>query len=295
MSRVKRFLRNLNYLSKHSLWDQREEDIVYLTSKILDDVRYEYEIDERKGINFHILDQEESLSLLEHSPKSFVRTADGELKLISGLNQPFQKYEKEIADSLIRSMGQKREDMYVGINRNYFIPAALSEGSVPYYRRNAYDLRNIYKKYLDYNITYVDSNMTSYSLGQSLNKKYSKRFERWRNLFKNKYLVIVCGKGILEEYSYDIFELAKEKIMVDGPRINGWDEKDRILSDVRKYDHNKYVIVFILGMAGKAMIPILTDDGYMCWDVGHLAKYYNAYMSGYGNTEKEIRKFYAPD
>ena len=35
-------MRNINYLTKHSLWDQREEDIVYLANKILDDVQYEY-------------------------------------------------------------------------------------------------------------------------------------------------------------------------------------------------------------------------------------------------------------
>ena len=48
-------------------------------------------------------------------------------------------------------------------------------------------------------------------------------------------------------------------------------------------------------MAGKAMVPELTDCGYMCWDVGHLAKYYNAYMQGNVMTEDEIKAFYAPD
>ena len=44
MGRIKNLIRNINYLTKHSLWDQREEDIVYLTDKILDDGFYEYEL-----------------------------------------------------------------------------------------------------------------------------------------------------------------------------------------------------------------------------------------------------------
>ena len=43
------------------------------------------------------------------------------------------------------------------------------------------------------------------------------------------------------------------------------------------------------------MIPQLTEDGYMCWDVGHLAKYYDTYMHGKILSEDEIKKFYAPD
>lgn len=295
MGRIKKLIRNLNYLSKHSLWDQREEDIVYLTNKILDDGIYEYGIEINSKTCYHILNAEDSLSLLEQYPKSFVRTSDGEVKLMSGIDQPFQKYEKEIADSLIKSISIKREDMYVGINRNYFISLMDSEGRKSYYRRHGYDHRTVYKKYLNFDITYLDADFTAYPLGQPQNEKYNKRFERWRNLFKDKCLIIVCGKGILDEYSYDVFGLAKEKIIVDGPRVNGWNEKNRLLSQITRYDKKIYTVIFILGMAGKAMIPILTDEGYMCWDVGHLAKYYNAYMSGHGGTEEEIRKFYAPD
>lgn len=295
MGRIKNLIRNINYLTKHSLWDQREEDIVYLTDKILDDGLYEYGINlpDKKSIN--ILNQDESLLLIEQNPKSFIRTGDGEIGLILGNDQPFQKYEKEIADILECVLEKKRNDIYVGINRNYYISLGNVDVYSKFYRRKAYDLRNIYKKYLDFDNTYIDATFTSYELDQERNPKMDNVYKRWRYLFKDKNLVLVCGCGILNDYKYDVFELANNKIIIDAPRCNAWDEKENIIKEIKRNNSKECIVVFILGMAGKAMIPELTDCGYMCWDVGHLAKYYNAYMHGKIMTETEIKAFYAPD
>lgn len=288
-------MRNINYLTKHSLWDQREQDIVYLTEKILDDGLYEYGIKLPNKKSVKILTQEETLSLIEQQPKSFVRTGDGEISLILGNNQPFQKYEKEIADILEKLLKTKRSDIYVGINRNYYISLGDVDMYSKFYRRKAYDLRNIYNRYLNLDNIYIDATFTSYELDQQKNEKIDSVYKRWKELFKDQNLVIVCGKGILDEYRYDVFELAKSKVYVDAPRRDAWDEKDSIIQQIKSNDPKECIVVFILGMAGKAMVPELTDCGYMCWDVGHLAKYYNAYMQGNVMTEDEIKAFYAPD
>lgn len=294
MSRLKNLLRNINYLSKHSLWDQREEDIVYLTNKILDDGQYEYALDLCGNEKIEILDQQESLTMLETHPKSFVRTGDGEIKLMMGQNQPFQKYEAEIVNTLIRLLETPRDDMYVGINRNYYIPLSCME-NVEYYRRNAYDFRCFYKEHLNSHMQYLDATFISYPLGHPRCKEYDTIFARWKNLFAGKKLIIACGQGILDSFSYDIFELAESKKIIDAPRINAWDKRESIVQQIKANSPTDCLVLFILGMAGKALIPVLTEAGYMCWDVGHLAKYYNAYMSQMEGTQEAIRNFYAPD
>ena len=295
MERIKNLMRNINYLTKHILCDQSEQDIYYLKEKILDDGLYEYGIKLPNKKSVKILTQEETLSLIEQQPKSFVRTGDGEISLILGNNQPFQKYEKEIADILEKLLKTKRSDIYVGINRNYYISLGDVDMYSKFYRRKAYDLRNIYNRYLNLDNIYIDATFTSYELDQQKNEKIDSVYKRWKELFKDQNLVIVCGKGILDEYRYDVFELAKSKVYVDAPRRDAWDEKDSIIQQIKSNDPKECIVVFILGMAGKAMVPELTDCGYMCWDVGHLAKYYNAYMQGNVMTEDEIKAFYAPD
>lgn len=293
MERIKNFIRNINYLTKYSLWEQREEDIVYLTNKILDDGIYEYglEIEGFEGIT--ILDDEESFQLVVEGRKSFVRTGDGEIKIMMGMDQPFQKYDKEIAERLCRLFSEPDEKIYVGLNRNYFLP--MRDNPPKYYRRNAYDFRQFYSKYCLKNKKYISSVFTGHNWGEEKSEKVKHRYQKWLEAFENEDIVIVCGEGILNKLEYDIFERAKSKKIIEGPRCHAWDKHTEIMNQIEREVSKEQLIVFILGMAGKAMIPELVDRGYTCWDVGHLAKYYNAYMTGMENNSENIANFFAPD
>lgn len=297
LRRIKNLIRNINYLSKHSLWDRREEDIVYLTNKILNDAVYEFGLGIEGTAKLNILDQMQSLELIKKSDKSFVRTGDGEIKIMQGMDQPFQKYEEEIAERLTALLENPRKDIYVGINRNYFVPLMPAENNAYYYRRHAYELRNFYFEHCNPETTYIDATFTShpFSYGHEQMKYSDKVYECWRQLFKDRKIAIVCGAGILNDLEYDIFELAASKRIIEGPKKHAWGEHDSLISRIKKEVSKEELIVFILGMAGKAMIPELTDMGYICWDVGHLAKYYNAYKMKMPSTKENIAKFYAPD
>lgn len=296
MSRIMNFIRNINYLTKHSLWDQREEDIVYLTNKILHDGMYEYGIQVEGVPKLNILTLRQSMELFLNNPKSFVRTSDGEVKIMMGMDQPFQKYEKEIADRLIILLSDPNENVYVALNRNYFVPL-ISKENWPYYRRNAYTFRNFYLEHCNPNIEFLDRDITAFPFGYKDIRKDETEwlFHTWRKLFSERDMVIVCGAGILESYEYDIFDVAESKKIIGAPRKNAWDKHKQLITQIEKEVSKDQTIAFILGMAGKAMIPELTDKGYTCWDIGHLAKYYDVYKRGIPGTKENIAKFYAPD
>ena len=210
MGRIRNFFRNINYLSKHSLWDQREADIVYLTNKILDDAQYEYNLfgEEPKP---HVLEPMESTDYILLSNKSFIRTGDGECKIIMGMDQPFQKYTPDLADGLKKILRAENDNILVGINRGYYIPGKMNEYS-PFYRRFAFDYRQVYKKYINFEYTYFDAACTSFRIGNKLDVSVAKDiYSKWKEAFKDRDLVIVCGEGILDSLKYDIFELAKSK------------------------------------------------------------------------------------
>lgn len=294
MRRIKNLLRNINYLMKHSLWDQREDDIVYLTNKILDDVQYEFDVNDGGTIKPNILDGEQSLDLILKTGKSFIRTSDGEVKIMMGLDQPFQKYDQALADGLRKLLSEKNDNLLVGINRNYYIPGYLWNYS-SFYRRHAYDYRQYYKKILNPNITYIDATFTGFIFGTHKDEATINRYEKWKDAFAGKEIVIVCGEGVLDKLQYDIFERAKTKNFIYGPNKNAWSEKEKLMMQIKKFDNKNTIIVFILGMAGKVMAAELTECGYVCWDVGHLAKYYDAFMKGIENTEENISNFFSPD
>lgn len=294
IKRIKNLVRNLNYLTKHSLWDQREEDIVFLSDKILDDAVFQFGIETDNWKKPFIYDTDESLDIIINSGKSFIRTSDGEIKIILGISQPFQKYEKEIADGLIEVLSNSDENLIVAINRYYFVPN-FERFYSKYYQRNAFDFRSVYRKYLNPNVQYIDSCVTGWNLEEKIDEKSIVRMEKWYHSFEGKDLVIVVGKGVLEKYEYDIFALAKSKQFIFGPKRNGWDSHEYIVSQIESDISKDKLIVFIFGMAGKVMNYELTKKGYVCWDVGHLPKYWNVYKSSKKMSRKDIDKFYAPD
>jgi hypothetical protein len=292
MSRIKNFIRNLNYLTKRSLWDQREQDIVYLSDKILDDVSYEYDLPCADIQKLMILDKNQTMNLIESTGKSFIRTGDGEVNLMKGSDHPFLKYNSEVAKILIDTLEHPKANLYVGVNRNYFVPLAPMGGE-NYYRRHAYDFRKFYMAHCDKKATYIDATCTSLGI-ENTKEEQQAHFDRWRHLFADRDIVVVCGEGILDKLEYDIFELARSKEFVYGPRTDAWDKRDELMSRITSISKDK-LIVFILGQSGKAMIVQLADMGYTCWDVGHLAKYYNAFMTGMEWNAENTAKFYAPD
>lgn len=295
MGRIKTLLRNINYLMKCSLWDQREEDIVYLTNKILDDGVFEYNLDLPEYKKLKILSKEKSLDFVIDSEKSFVRMGDGEIKLMLGQNQPFQKYDPVLADKLKKLLENNREDLLIGINKYYFMPRFHAKKG-DYMRRNAYDFREFFFEYCNFDSVYLDGAFTySNVLGYSADEETSEFWNKWKAAFKKKNLVIVCGEKIVEDMKYNIFEEAETIKYIYGPRKNAWDKHDEILEKIKK-ENKEQLFVFILGMAGKVMASEISDMGYVAWDIGHLAKGYNVYKMGMNDLYKDnIINFYSPD
>ena len=291
MARIKNLLRNINYLSKHSLWDQREQDIVYLTNKILDDVSYEYNIGFSGQKKINILSPHETLEIISKKNISFIRTGDGEITLMSGKNHSFQTYNSEIAEKLLRVIRKPPENLLVGINRGYFLSLNQFDNH-DYYRRHAYELRKFYLENCSETAVYIDASVTCPLEVCTSTNQLLEYYSKWKRLFRGKEIVVICGEGLLNEYKYDIFEEADIRNVINCPRTNAWEKKDEIISEIYKYNKNT-LLVFILGQSGKAMITDIVNDGYICWDVGHLAKYYNAVMSG--DDSYNDPAFYAPD
>lgn len=293
MSKIKTLLRNINYLTKHSLWDQREEDIVFLTDKILDDAIYEYGL-QPVGYNFlKVMDKMESLDFITTNPKSYVRICDGEINYMKGYSQPFQEYNSEVAKVLHDYLASDDMNITVGINKNYF-RSLHSIRNNAYDRRYAYELRQYLRNECNYEKQYIDGAVTFWNFGEHT-KEASVFWGRWKKAFENKKIAIVCGSGILDKLQYDVFELCEKRVYIYGPKKNAWIERDKILSEIFSSVETDYIICFILGMAGKAMIKDVVQKGYIAWDIGHLAKSYDTYMKNVPYSEENVRNFYAPD
>ena len=116
-----------------------------------------------------------------------------------------------------------------------------------------------------------------------------------KELFRGKKIALVCGEGIDTKLEFDVFELADEKIIINGPSKNAFSSYSDIFNTIINTVDKSYTICMILGMTAKVMIPHLTDLGYVAWDVGHCAKDYDEYMKKLDKSQENIDRFWAPD
>ena len=291
-----RLLKNVKYLITKDLYDNELEMRYYLTEKIIEDLYYEYEENKNLIKNLNVLDEYETVELLLKNPKSFCRFGDGEIKLIQGIDQGFQNYNKELADRLISLLSTKQNDIYIGINRAYFhSPLVWNERNKKFYRLYGTEFRRFFIKICPPENTYIDAGFLGayYRFGDDYN--YERHYENMLKLFENKKIAVVCGEGILEKLSYDVFERSIDKIIIHGPVRNAYDKYDKILKKIMHTVPKDYTICLILGMTAKVLVGDLTKEGYLAWDVGHLAQDYNVYKLGLEKNEKNMNDFWAPD
>lgn len=124
---------------------------------------------------------------------------------------------------------------------------------------------------------------------------YGTVIERRKKLFEGRKIALVAGKSVFGKLDYDVFELADSKIIIDAPSKNAFQEYDSILKDIERNVSKDTLICLILGPTATAMAADLTDMGYMAWDVGHIAKDYDAYMKKVEKSYDKQADFFLPD
>ena len=124
---------------------------------------------------------------------------------------------------------------------------------------------------------------------------YDDFIRRKKKLFEGRKVAVVTGKSVLAKLDYDVFELAASKTIIDAPSKHAFSAYDSILHDISANISKDTLICLILGPTATVMASDLTDMGYMAWDIGHLAKDYDAYMKKLDKTPQTQSAFYAPD
>ena len=119
-------------------------------------------------------------------------------------------------------------------------------------------------------------------------------YEKIKELFRNRDLVIFVGQGVLDSLDHDVFAYANSKEFVYGPSRNAFCMYDELYEKACSYDKNK-TLCFILGPASKALVCSLAKEGYQAWDIGHLAKDYDYFCKKRAKTAQQVATFFAPD
>ncbi len=288
----KRLIKNIKFIIKNDFEDVRYD----LKDEIIEDVGYE--LDELKTFlpQLKVLDESETLEVLKREPKSFCRYGDGEIAIMKGEKGVFQDYDPLLASKMKKLLVEKRDNLYVGLNSSYFhTPIRYSERNRKFYRLYGTGYRRYFMEVCDPTNTYLDACCFGGYFRQNDDFDIGAHFDKIRDLFRDKKIAIVCGEGILDGFKYDIFDVAKEKMIIGAPRTNAFREYDSILEKVQKQVPKDYLVLLILGMTATVLAADLADLGYLAWDIGHCAKDYDAYKQNIAKTDEVIDKFFGAE
>lgn len=292
----KRLIKNIKFFIKYDLEEREKETIFIAKDEAVQDCVYELEEDRKILGDLTILDDFETIQLLMEKPKSFARFGDGEIAIIQGKDCSFQEYQPLLAKKLLKLLQEKREDVYIGLNRSYFhSPLVYSENNHRFYRLYGTRYRRFFLTVCDKNNTYLDACCFGGYFRLPEDYDFDQLYERNKKLFSGKKIAIVAGAGILKKMKHDVFSYAMEKIVIEAPSVNAFSEYDAIIEKIRNTVSVEYIICLILGQTATVMAADLTDFGYIAWDIGHLAKDYNAYMEKTGRTPEALEAYWKAD
>ncbi len=271
--------------------DFREE----LQSMSLDLERKIYLQSKTENANAKVFDCFGTVKLLQQSPRSFARFGDGELTLMQGEDIAFQEYDPELALALWEIFTENTEDYYVGVPYQHFQSYLEFRPFVKQFGTYSGKwIREFLCRYLPFNReVYIDTGFNQVYQTYEENN-FDEYYEQVKQLFKDKDITVIAGKGVLDKLQYDVFEYARSKNYLDGPSKNAYAEYDTILQNALQIDKGNLMCI-ILGPTSKVLMRDLTNAGYMAWDVGHLAKDYDSFCRREQRTGEKIAKFYAPD
>lgn len=242
-----------------------------------------------------VLGPDETVQKLMQDPQSFCRFGDGEFTLMLGGSIGFQKYDPQLALALWKIFSETDSGIYIGVPYQQFqMPDEFNPWVQEFYYTSGRWVRTFLKKYMPQKRdVYIDTGFNQvFQTYSSMN--FAAYYETVKKLFQGKDITLIAGENILKKLDYNVFELAESMECFNGPAMDAFSHYAEILDRALRIDKRRLVCI-ILGPTSKVLVHDLTKLGYMAWDIGHLAKDYDAYQKRLDRTREEIGRFYAPD
>lgn len=254
-------------------------------------------LEELRDLNgvYNIKSALETLEYLNNSNVSLCRFGDSELDIIfDHKDTVFQKYDKKLAQRLEEILSSNDPNLLIGINYFWFHdPSPIVDNQKIFYLTNASKYRNMIMGSLDKNVIYGDSAFTfPYMLYKSMD--FDSYYAKFEQLWKDKDIVLIIGKGIFDKIHTNIFLSAKSIEYIYGANVNAFDHYEELLSKASETDQNKIKFI-IMGQTATVLAYDLFKLGHRAIDLGHIAKDYNAYIDKLTINRSSASKFFDKD
>lgn len=298
---IELFFRNIKYLFKYN--------IKHIAKYLNEEVRYQQMITIEKMFanedyflnnsieKIKVLSANDSVDYLLKNPVSFCRFGDGELDMIfDERGNFFQHYHESLKERLRTILQSNNPNIAIGINYFFFNrPEGIYSFTRRFYRITSYDYRQKCTPLLSLSKTYLDSACTApYHIYLPECLDYKDYFDKFSLLWKDKDIVVICGKCVIKNIQHNIFSNAKSIEYIYGPSMDAFSQYDQILDKALQTVPSKTKFI-ILGHTATVLAYDLALHGHRAIDIGHLVKDYNSFCNKESITDQNIDDFYRID
>lgn len=222
---------------------------------------------------------DETIEQLVTTEKSLVRLGDGEIKLISGKDIPFQTSDVVLAERLKSILTQNEENLLVALPDVFTDVSQYIDTSQTFWKEHMLFHRKEYVKYCNLERVYENAFFSRPYIMYKDKKRAGILFEYMKKIWEKKEIVFVEGEISHNAVDVDLFEGAKSIERIICPSAQAWSVYDDIYAACKGLPKEKLFLIS-LGAAGKVLAMDLHHDGYRVLDVGSLDMEYGWFLEG---------------
>ncbi|MDE6184466.1 MAG: GT-D fold domain-containing protein [Lachnospiraceae bacterium] len=220
---------------------------------------------------------DDTIDKLIHSMDSFVRFGDGEIQIIEGNGILLQDYDKVLAERLYEILQYRQEHVLVGIPDIFGSLEQYTDKSKSFWKEHLFLFRKTYLKYCNTDRVYENAFFSRLYYIYKDKEQSGKWFERVREIWRDKNVVIVEGEGTHTGVGNDLMDTAAGVERILCPGTNAYRAYPEIRKACLSLGKDKLFLLAV-GNTAKLLVSDLAKEGYRAIDIGNLDLEYEWYL-----------------
>lgn len=221
---------------------------------------------------------------------SVSRYGDGELGLIYGKDIGFQNYSEDLSLKLKNIIKSKSKNHIVCLPNVFDSLDHFNNSARIFWKEYVRYRRNSIYKIIDMKKIYYDAHITRLYMDFDEKDKVEKRFNRIKQIWNNREVIIVEGETSRLGVGNDLFSNTRQIERIICPSKNSFEEYNRIIQEIKKHEKSKLILI-ALGPTATVLAYDLSKDGYQAIDIGHIDIEYEWFLMG-AKSKCEIKNKY---
>jgi glycosyltransferase family protein len=219
-----------------------------------------------------ILPVEDTVNKIIESRCSVSRFGDGEFHLLlQNKDLKFQQRSNELSKRLKEVLVSEEENLLICIPKVFTSQDLIkrTQKSKAFWKDHVANYRLLWYRHLKNDKTYYDSTFTRNYIAINDKSKTNKYFERVKEIWRNRDLLIIEGRFSRLGVGNILFDNVNSIERIIAPNEDAFNSYIKILEEAKRHDRNRLVLI-ALGPTATILAYDLHKLGFQAIDIGHL-------------------------